>query len=103
VHVIVFLSIGGLSFWYNKSLAFLGLILVLVLLYKTYEDHVAPYFEELDPLVKDTKEIVERIEKIAVLNILPFFTMIILDRDDIQDCLVWCAIMIIGILLLIIR
>ncbi len=36
-------------------------------------------------------------EKVAVLNILPFVSMIILDRDDIQDCLIWCFALLIVI------
>jgi len=36
---------------------------------------------------------VTRIEKVAVLNVMPFISMILLGRDDIQDCMLWCAIL----------
>lgn len=32
-----------------------------------------------------------------MLNFMPFVTMILLDRDDIQDCLIWCAILVLTV------
>jgi hypothetical protein len=39
-------------------------------------------------------------EKVVVLNVLPFISMIILGRDDIQDCMIWCSALLIAIVVL---
>ena len=84
----VMISFVLASYFYNE-VTFYILAISVAIINQFYTHSVLLSEIELNPVFERCIEITERAEKIFVLCLMPLVPLLILDRDDIFDCLLW--------------